>query len=154
MQLRAAVAAANIGGTIHIAVLPTASAEGSKEDDVLGKIVGVAVWFAPGQSINTIEEQRAAGWNAFMDAVSEETKRWWLEYFIPTLSRTTDDVFGEGTVLQAWDLHLFGVLPEYQGKGIAGALMHYADSLAEKTGAPMVLETQKEENVVIYSKLD
>ena len=39
------------------------------------------------------------------------------------------DVFGEGTVFHAWDLHLFGVLPEFQGKGVAGALMSFADGL-------------------------
>lgn len=45
------------------------------------------------------------------------------------MSITTTTAFGEGVVLRAWDLHLFGVLPEYQGRGVAGALMAYASTL-------------------------
>jgi hypothetical protein len=83
IQLRATVAAANIGGTIHVATLP--SSEAGEED----KIVGVAVWFAPGQSLNSTVEQRSAGWDAFMDVVDDETRRWWLEYVCITCAAYT-----------------------------------------------------------------
>lgn len=45
-----------------------------------GEIAGCLIAFGPGQSLNSTEEQRVAGWNPFIEKVDEYTKGWWEDY--------------------------------------------------------------------------
>ncbi|KAF5340220.1 hypothetical protein D9611_007958 [Ephemerocybe angulata] len=150
LQLRACVGAASIGGTIHVAVLP--HEEGKEEE-----IVGAAVWFAPGQVLNSTAEQRAVGWDQFMQAGSEGLRKWWNDYFIPLLIKHTADptIYGGPSIYptQTWDLHLFATLPTYQRRGVARALIAHAEALARESGAMLVLETATELDVMIYERM-
>ncbi|KAF5334641.1 hypothetical protein D9611_011957 [Ephemerocybe angulata] len=150
LQLRACVGAASIGGTIHVAVLPH---EEGKEDE----IVGAAVWFAPGQVINSTAEQRAAGWDQFLQAGSEGLRKWWNDYFIPLITKHAADptVFGGPSIYptKTWYLHLFATLAAYQKRGIARALIAHAEALAKESGAMLVLETATEVDVMIYERM-
>ncbi|KAJ2926376.1 hypothetical protein H1R20_g10709, partial [Candolleomyces eurysporus] len=147
LQVRQGVAAAGIGGTIHVL----------KAD---GEIVGAALWFKPGQSMNSTEEQRAAGWDEFMSISPDDLKSWWLDYFIPLMSKHSKEAFGTGKngevyPLEAWHLHLFGILPQFQGKGYGKKLVQFAEAEAtkdEKDGV-MVVETTTVVDVIIYTKL-
>ncbi|KAJ2912913.1 hypothetical protein MD484_g7497, partial [Candolleomyces efflorescens] len=147
IQSRQSVAAAAIGGTIHVL----------KAD---GEIVGVAIWFGPGQSLNSTEQQRAAGWNEFMRIAPDDLRSWWVDYFIPLMVKSGKEAFGRGRngeeyPLEAWHLHLFGILPEFQGKGYGKKLVQFAEAEAEKdkNGNVMVVETTTDVDVIIYTKL-
>ncbi|TFK22366.1 hypothetical protein FA15DRAFT_596194 [Coprinopsis marcescibilis] len=142
-QLYASVASTAVGGQLHvISVGPEAS-----------DIVGVACWFPPGTSLNSTPEQRAAGWDKFIAASPESLQKWWISYFVPTMTKLSNDTLGEGFALNAWQLHLFGVLPAYQGKGNGKALFKFAEKEAFKTNSTIIVETTTDVDVIIYTKL-
>lgn len=72
LQFRSTIAAANEGGTI---ILGT-----TKNDAGQDELAGALVAFGPGQTLNSTEEQRVAGWNPFIEKVDEYTKKWWYDY--------------------------------------------------------------------------
>ncbi|KAF9460507.1 hypothetical protein BDZ94DRAFT_1265750 [Collybia nuda] len=143
LELGANVRAATLGGEIYVATI------GPEPED----IVGAAIWYAPGQSSMSTDEQRAAGWDQFLSVIPEELKSWWMEHFIPEIGRLADEALGPGYKLKSWHLHLFGVVPTYQRRGLGKALMRVVDDLAKADGAPIVLETTTEIDVLIYKKL-
>ncbi|KAF6752448.1 hypothetical protein DFP72DRAFT_815187, partial [Ephemerocybe angulata] len=150
LHLRASVGAAAVGGTVHVAVLPKSA---GPEEDI---IVGAAIWFAPGQCLNSTYQQREAGWNQFMDAGSDGMRRWWTEYFSPLVEKhvSDPDVFGgERYPDQVWDLNLLAVHPQFHQRGIAKSLLQYAELQAARIGRPLVLKTSTEVDVTIYRRL-
>jgi GNAT superfamily N-acetyltransferase len=52
-----------------------------------------------------------------------------------------------------WYLHLLGVRPEAQGRGLSRAVMEPIFALANKQSVPIYLETMPEANVPIYRRL-
>ncbi len=52
-----------------------------------------------------------------------------------------------------WYLHLLGVRPEMQGKGLSRAVMQPIFAAADKNHVPVYLETLPEANVAIYRKM-
>ncbi|VTR92088.1 acetyltransferase : GCN5-like protein N-acetyltransferase OS=uncultured bacterium GN=ACD_34C00303G0003 PE=4 SV=1: Acetyltransf_1 [Gemmata massiliana] len=52
-----------------------------------------------------------------------------------------------------WYVHLLGVRPEAQGRGLSRAVMRPIFESADRTGTPIYLETMPEANVAIYKKL-
>ncbi|EAU81346.2 hypothetical protein CC1G_11603 [Coprinopsis cinerea okayama7 len=142
-QLRAGIASAAVGGDLHVLAL------GPNPDD----IIGVAAWFPPGTSINSTPEQRAAGWDEFINNATPTLREWWLNYFIPSMTKFTSTTLGENYTKNAWHLHLFGVLPEYQGKGLGKMLYRFAEEQAKLTKSNIALETSTDVDVIIYQKL-
>jgi hypothetical protein len=63
---RAMIRAANIAGEIYLATDPSSN-----------KIVAFTLWFPPGTSLFDSEEQRALGFDDFMNKISPETKAFW-----------------------------------------------------------------------------
>ena len=83
LQIRSTVAAAAIGGIVHIAYAsPLGQGSGNPKDDAAnpGQLVGVALSFGPGQALSATVEQKAAGWDVFVAAIPESLRRWWVEY--------------------------------------------------------------------------
>lgn len=164
-QLGANVRAALIGGQVHVITL------GPKPED----IVGVALWYAPGSSAfsrrvvytectcrlltgskNYIsEEERAAGWNQFLEIAPDDLRKWWTDYvpsdlflprgfctaaysrcrqFIPTMTRLSADTLGSGYTHNAWHLHIFGVMKVHHRKGYGKALFRLAENQVRIAG--------------------
>ncbi|KAF8156671.1 hypothetical protein B0H34DRAFT_710161 [Crassisporium funariophilum] len=85
-----------------------------------------------------------------MERVPERLKKWWIEYFVPTVTRLSADTLGPEYSRNAWHLHLFGVMKAHQRKGYGKALFQYAEKLARGDGRPMMLETITDLDVKIY----
>ncbi|RDB15005.1 hypothetical protein Hypma_003724 [Hypsizygus marmoreus] len=142
-QFAANARAAALGGEIEVATL------GLQPSD----IVGVGIWFGPGQAPMSTQEQREAGWDAFITNLSADLNKWWLEYLLPTLGRLADESLGPGFKLKQWHLHLFGVVPEHHGKGVGKALMAFAEERTKADGVSIVLETTTDVDIIIYKRL-
>ncbi|RPD60175.1 acyl-CoA N-acyltransferase [Lentinus tigrinus ALCF2SS1-6] len=121
-------ALANNGGEVHIAELPD---EG---------VVGVAVWFPPGSKFLSTEAQREAGWNQLMAKLELELRDWWTQ-FLDEYDDMVERALGPDVKLGAYHLQLIGVHPQRRRKGIARALMQFAESKAHAVGVASVLET-------------
>lgn len=52
-----------------------------------------------------------------------------------------------------WYVHLLGVRPELQGKGLSRAVLRPVSDAADRDGVPVYLETMPEANVPIYQRL-
>ncbi|PPQ90531.1 hypothetical protein CVT25_015821 [Psilocybe cyanescens] len=150
LQIRANLQAALIGGEVHVITI------GQRPED----IVGVAIWFPPGSSAFSrrafylrIEEQRAAGWNQFLESIPESLRKWWIEYFSPAMTRLSADTLGPGYSHDAWHLHIFGVMKSHHRKGYGKALLRLAEDQAKETHSPIVLETTTDVDVQIYKRL-
>ncbi|KAF8962329.1 hypothetical protein BDZ97DRAFT_1825649 [Flammula alnicola] len=141
-EIRANVQAALIGGQVHAILV------GPNPTD----IVGISIWYPPGTSTFSSEEERAAGWNQFLETIPDRLRTWWMDYFIPTVSQLSSKALGAGYLLNSWHLHLFGVLKAHQGKGYGRALFEFAERQAKSTRSPMVVETTTEVDVKIYKR--
>ncbi|RDB15772.1 hypothetical protein Hypma_003725 [Hypsizygus marmoreus] len=137
------VHAAAIGGQIEVATL------GPQVED----IVGVAVWYGPGQSSSATEQQREVGVRRFLAALPEDLKKWWLEHLVPVLEQLNKECLDPGFSLSQWYLPFFAVHLQHHRKGIAKALMASAEDKAKADGGSIVLETSTDVDVVIYTRL-
>ncbi|TEB29741.1 hypothetical protein FA13DRAFT_1815143 [Coprinellus micaceus] len=155
LQIRSTVASAAIAGIVHIAYAspqPQASRNPSARADP-EEILGVALSFGPGQGLNVTEEQKVAGWNAFLQAVPEGARSWWVDYYGPLRSTGAKESFGNDYVDRALKLSLFGVLPSYRGMGVGKALFLAVEAEAKARKCSIVLQTETELNVKIYTRL-
>ncbi|KAH0582615.1 hypothetical protein H2248_010543 [Termitomyces sp. 'cryptogamus'] len=137
------VRAALLGGEVHIATL------GPEVHD----IIGVTVWYGPGQSPGSTEEQREVGSKVFFSKCPEELRKWWLEYFISQMERLADESLGPGFKESQWCLLLFGVVPEHQRKGVGKAMMKVGEERAKADGVSIVVETTTQVDLLIYKRM-
>lgn len=147
LKIRTIVCSAALGGLLHALTIPASSGE---------QIIGAAVWFPPGTSSSSTEQQRQVGWGVFLEAAERKQpklKTWWLEYLIPKFEETYASVLPPNFTKDSWHLLYFGVLPEYQGKGLGKRLFKLAEAQAQSTKTPIVLETGTDLDITIYRKL-
>lgn len=109
-------------------------------DEETGKILGVAIWGAPG---------------SYPPADDDET---------PTYLKNVDPQIAEGLQTYddncythfpnepVWYLKLLGVDPEGQGKGIGSTLLRESLDELDKDGLPAYLETGTQRNVRFYKR--
>ncbi|KAF4616674.1 hypothetical protein D9613_008620 [Agrocybe pediades] len=142
-ELLANVRAALIGGQVHVITV------GPSAQD----IIGVAVWYPPGSSVFASEEERSVGWNQFLETVPLWLKNWWMDYFIPTVSQLSARALGPQYSLNAWHLHLFGVMKKHHRKGYGKAVFRFAEERVSAACKPIMVETTTEVDVEIYTKL-
>ncbi|KAF8074748.1 hypothetical protein FPV67DRAFT_1726249, partial [Lyophyllum atratum] len=135
--------ACSLGGELHVASIGPAT-----ED-----IVGVALWYGPGQDSMTTEEQREVGSDWFFAQCSEELKKWWFEHFFPTMERLEEETLGRGFKDSQWSLLIFGVDPEHHRKGIAKTMMKSAEERVKAEGVSIVLETTTDLDLLIYKRM-
>ncbi|KAG7095677.1 hypothetical protein E1B28_006393 [Marasmius oreades] len=157
--IKSLVRATIVGGQLHVV-------------DSLAGIVGATLCFGPGQRSLGSEEQKQQGFNQLMEKVNKDARRWFTEYFVGLsnygvvastsfscvqvtimLHDSVDRVHGPGVQDQNYHIQIFGVLPEYQGKGIGKTLLHHIEQKAKSENADVVLETIQPRNVSIYEKL-
>ncbi|KAJ6504630.1 hypothetical protein C8R47DRAFT_1174601 [Mycena vitilis] len=138
--LLAHVKATVIGGQIFIAELPGTG------------IVGVGLWFGPGQKFLSSPEQRSAGWDQTMQVLDDDSQRWW-DNFLTITDEVPEKLYGPGQQLASYHLQTFGVLPEHQKKGYGMAIMRAVEEKAKLTSTDIVLETMGDGAVPIYKKM-
>ncbi|KAF8997489.1 hypothetical protein BDQ17DRAFT_1248543, partial [Cyathus striatus] len=134
--------------------LPTGQVHVVQVGPEIYDIVGVAIWYPPGTSGMSIkEEENSSNKDDFHSTLSEEQRTWWSTYFTPTVGRLSAEGLGPDYARNAWHLHMFGIAPEYQGKGLGKMLFNYVDNMAASQGKSVVLETTTNVNVAIYKHL-
>ncbi|KAF8999111.1 hypothetical protein BDQ17DRAFT_1361357 [Cyathus striatus] len=101
----------------------------------------------------TEEERESSNWNDFLKMLSEEQRTWWMTYYIPTVVRLSVEGLGPNYTLNSWHLHIFGIAPEYQGKGLGKMLFKYVDDISTSEGKSIVLETTTDVDIAIYRRL-
>jgi len=125
------VKAGLVGGEVLVAKV-----DGKDEID------GVAIFFGPGEEIFGTEEQRTGtGWYDLFNKFDDETKKWWLESFLPTYGKQADMAHGPGKKLDSWHCLYIGVVPAVQGKGLGTALMKHVNEIADRDGKYVTVET-------------
>ncbi|KAI9066265.1 hypothetical protein FKP32DRAFT_1674011 [Trametes sanguinea] len=135
-----AAALVNGEGEVHVAELPEVGP------------VGVSVWFGPGHKFLATDAQRNAGWNQLMDRLPAQYREWWTT-FLKQYDDLVDKTVGGSVKLGGYHLQLIGVVPEHQKKGVATALMKYAENKAHAARVPTLLETVGSTNVQVYKSL-
>ncbi|KIM89687.1 hypothetical protein PILCRDRAFT_2007 [Piloderma croceum F 1598] len=131
------VIAASLAGELYIV-----------EDAVTGTIIGTASWFGPGRDLFDSEDQREAALVPLMSRVSPELKQWWTEH--SEAVRTS--IMGPGTITDSWYLESIGVLPDYQRKGVAKALIQMVQKKAAITSTNICLQASSH-NIPMYEQL-
>ncbi|KAF9260761.1 hypothetical protein L218DRAFT_871892, partial [Marasmius fiardii PR-910] len=91
-------------------------------------IVASGLYFGPGQRSFGSEDQKKQGFNNLMGKLDMEKRKWFTEYFITEMLHNVDEIHGTGVQDQNYYLQLLGVLPEYQGKGIAKSLLSHVEA--------------------------
>ncbi|TFK47277.1 hypothetical protein OE88DRAFT_788039 [Heliocybe sulcata] len=135
---RSTLGAAALAGEIHLCHHQRAG------------LVGVAMWFPPGQELFSSQEQRDAGFTQLFQTFPEQLQQWWINNFLPTYAVVPVRALGEGVKTSAWHLQMIGVLPEHQGKGAGSALVRPVLEKAESQGQNVCLETNVLRNVSLY----
>ncbi|KIM90552.1 hypothetical protein PILCRDRAFT_187461 [Piloderma croceum F 1598] len=125
--LRAHITTAVYGGEVHYA------------ESSSGDVLGVAVWFGPGQMFLDSEGQRQAGWNQLMEKLDQKTQEWWT-YFIDVYNDLCEKAFGAGAKLAAYHLQMYGVMPERQRQGIGRELVKVVEDKARAIKVDLCLE--------------
>lgn len=113
-----------------------------------GELRGVAVWLPPGMTAITENRAAAAGLDALPAVLGEKG----FTRFVEAMDYIGQ--FHEQDVPEDhWYLALIGVRPEYQGKGVGGALIRPVLAEADRDGLPCYLETAEAGNVGYYEQL-
>ncbi|KAF7440336.1 hypothetical protein PC9H_000680 [Pleurotus ostreatus] len=105
---RAQMIAATMAGKIVVA-----------EDAQDGSVVGVALWFPPGI---TIEDQDRIAFQPFITKCPPSIQTWWNDHFLVEHPKSCQRMFGRNWFNNAWQLELLAIAPGHQGKGIGSAL--------------------------------
>ncbi|KAF8583588.1 hypothetical protein K439DRAFT_1661199 [Ramaria rubella] len=114
-------------------------------------IVGVAVWFGPGQKFLDTGAQRSAGWDQLMRRLDKKYSSWW-DYYVEAYNAFCERSLGAGFKRNAYHLQLYGVLPECQRGGIGRALMDEVGKKAMLERIPLCVETDAS-NVAKYESM-
>ena len=76
-----------------------------------------------------------------------------LGFALPRAMRVGDALDSHAPPERHWYLHIAGVDPAYQGKGLGGASIREGLARAAADGVPAYLETATERNVALYRSL-
>ncbi|MGC5614840.1 GNAT family N-acetyltransferase [Georgenia sp. Z1491] len=107
----------------------------------------VAVWYAPGHTPRMLDQLRGGALGALLRLRPGDVRR------LAAAERQAQAAHRHhDPESAAWYLAFLAVDPEHQGQGHAGALLRHGLARADRTGAPVWLETNAERNVAIYER--
>ncbi|KAJ7352499.1 hypothetical protein DFH08DRAFT_859145 [Mycena albidolilacea] len=107
-------------------------------DNSSKKVVGVAVWFPPGKSLFDSEEQRALGFDDFMQKLTPETQDFWANSYVPEVENFLAEVIGPNGTRDSQYLSLLATDPAFQKKGIATTLLKTVHAKFAESDAPLM----------------
>ncbi|KAF7343924.1 N-acetyltransferase domain-containing protein [Mycena venus] len=131
-----------LGGDVYIA----------ETTNIPAKIVGCAIWFAPGRALYDSDDQKELALQPLLDSLSEDLQRWW-DHFLAKYMKFTAAAVGETQELKSWRLQTIAVLPEYQRQHIGTLLVDTIVSKAALTKTPLCVDCSEEINVKVYQRL-
>ncbi|KAJ7914870.1 hypothetical protein B0H13DRAFT_2001438 [Mycena leptocephala] len=138
---RAMIRAGELAGEVYFAT-----------DNDSHKVVGIAVWFPPGKSLFDSEEQRALGFDNFMETLSPETKLFWANSYVPVVDKFLAEIIGPDGTRDSQYLNQLATDPAFQKKGIATMLLKTVhDRFAGSDPRPMFAHcAANEQNARFY----
>lgn len=110
------------------------------------KILAAGLWFGPGTTMMKTEEQRAAGYNQFLDMLDETTRHWWTFEYREAL-KAVDAAYGKEGILPSWYANLIATDPEHQGKGYGTLLVQAGIRSAKEDNTFAALGTSSQKLV-------
>jgi GNAT superfamily N-acetyltransferase len=117
------------------------------EVSVTADVIGAACWLPPDVPNTTFFRQVRSGMLALPLHFGFAGFRRLLAY-----DAVAQKLHHEHAAMPHWYLAAIGVEPEYQGKGVGGALMQPILDRADSGSMHCYLETQREQNVRLYEK--
>ncbi|KAJ6577323.1 hypothetical protein B0H19DRAFT_553612 [Mycena capillaripes] len=135
---RAMIRAGELAGEVYFAI-----------DNISNKVVGVAIWFPPGKSL---EEQRALGFDQFMGKLSPETRAFWSNSYVPVVDQFLAELLGPDGTRESHYLNQLATDPAFQKMGIATLLLKTVhDRFPESGTRPMFAHcAANEQNARFY----
>ncbi|KAI0053247.1 hypothetical protein FA95DRAFT_1482179, partial [Auriscalpium vulgare] len=125
--IRANVRATALEGEIYVV-----------KDISTGRILSSGLWFEPGRGLFGTEAQRALGYDTFFEKLSPETKEWTTHTELEA---------------QMWWCFCLGTEPDFQGRGLATALVDAVYAMALSKQGFIGLSTPTELNVAKYRSM-
>ncbi|KAJ7220011.1 hypothetical protein GGX14DRAFT_559824 [Mycena pura] len=136
--MRAILRAGELDGQVYLATDVTSQ-----------KVVGVAVWFPPGNMLFSTPQQRALGFDDFMKQLSPQTKSFWEDSYGPKVEVFLDETLGPNATLNSFYLNQLATDPAYQGRGIASLLLK---TVHDKFAPPFAHCAANDSNAQFYEK--
>ncbi|KAL7279268.1 hypothetical protein ACG7TL_007109 [Trametes sanguinea] len=99
----------------------------SLQEPIIHAHVAAALVDGEGHKFLETEAQRNAGWNQLMDRLPTQYREWWST-FLKQYDELVDKTVGASVKLGGYHLQLIGVHPDHQKRGVATALMKYAEN--------------------------
>ncbi|KAK0479571.1 hypothetical protein IW261DRAFT_1336365 [Armillaria novae-zelandiae] len=135
-----------VGGVVTLAVVP------SQDDGKGEKIVGVAVWLQPGQTLDMPLDKllKAGAWSVLKGWGIRGFKRIFLD-FTPSVEKALSKAFKARSMDRLDSCHLLAIVvdPDWQGKGVSSALMR--DCFSRAKPKPIHLEASSPKSRDIYA---
>jgi GNAT superfamily N-acetyltransferase len=110
--------------------------------DHLPEFTAVASWMRPGETVESPQRLRQAGFDELPDDVPLETLDAVFASIGPAIAKVAPEPH--------WHLRLLGVEPSHQGGGLGAMVMRHGIERAAATGHSVVLETFAERAVRFY----
>lgn len=114
------------------------------------EIVSVGCWLGNGVQLFGSEEQRALGYNAWFEKLSDETKHWFTKDYPEQAAKLTGSHFTKEEWAKCWWCYLLATHAKHQGKGYATAIIQAMFKKAKAEGTLIGLSTSPEVNVKKY----
>ncbi|ORY32081.1 hypothetical protein BCR39DRAFT_524094 [Naematelia encephala] len=114
------------------------------------EIEGVTVINGKGYAFGT-SKTVPEGPPKFRELIRPETVEWHISTYGPWFTDFCNRAFPGGTAASIW-VNLLAVSPRVQGKGLGKALINVLVEEARREQVPLILGTQKLENVKFYEK--
>lgn len=121
----------------------------------IGKeLVGVVLCYPPGvDQVQKDDEAELRRYAHLLPLATPTHRKWLSDCFVPAFHHSLAQVLGPNYRKDAWELSLMAVSPDFQGHGIARALVQHLFHKA-KSSASFVLCTGSETNVAIFERFD
>ncbi|XP_006463602.1 hypothetical protein AGABI2DRAFT_144875 [Agaricus bisporus var. bisporus H97] len=112
------------------------------------EIVGVALWFGPGDELFATEEQRAAHYDKWNQERGPALVQWWNVNQAPPVNQLV-----KNSRKDTWSLSLLAVSPHHRRRRIAYNLCKFVMDKAMAQGEGASVLTQSQDNVKIYETM-
>ncbi|KZT55112.1 hypothetical protein CALCODRAFT_499060 [Calocera cornea HHB12733] len=137
-------------GELWVAELERSQAKGIRD------IVGVGVWYVPGNHALSDERESAEVWWAeLLRIVGKKQADWFLDYFLPRMAGmwerylpTPGDTLDDG-----YHCQMVCVLPQFHNNGIVSSLLAPVISRAVREGQRVLGEASSAENASKYAHM-
>ncbi|TFY83145.1 hypothetical protein EWM64_g866 [Hericium alpestre] len=114
------------------------------------KILGLGLWFGPGEDLFSTEEQRKLGFNDFFGRLSPEAQKWWTETYPAKVGEFLTHHLGPQGGLNSFFLSNLATDPAFQRTSVATKIVDTVFQQAVAEDNRLVLMAGNAKNVRLY----